>query len=67
MLLLPRIGLGLTGLWLTYPVSDVLSAIITIIFFRREMKQLDKLAEKQEEIKEQKAANLELTPNTASD
>lgn len=67
MLLLPRLGLGLTGLWLTYPVSDLLSAILTIVFFRREMKQLDKLVQEQEEIKGREAKNLELAPSTASD
>lgn len=39
VLILPRIGgLGIVGIWLTYPLSDILSTIISGIMIKREMK-----------------------------
>ena len=40
---LPRfMNLGLTGIWLSYPISDLLSTIITIIIFIIFMNNLNK-------------------------
>ncbi len=33
--------LGLMGVWLSFPAADVLSALMTLYFFRRQMKQLE--------------------------
>lgn len=41
VLILPHMfGLGLLGIWLTFPAADILSTIITAILLRREMKKL---------------------------
>ncbi|MDO5018564.1 MAG: MATE family efflux transporter [Lagierella massiliensis] len=40
LLIVPRF-LGLNGVWLTYPISDVLSFILTYIFMRKELKVLN--------------------------
>lgn len=41
LLLLPPIW-GLTGVWITAPISDFISGIITFTFLRREIKKLNK-------------------------
>jgi len=63
ILILPSIGFGLTGIWMAFPVADVLSAIITAVFFTKEMRTLDKLIKEQENIKQQESlGKLELMP-----
>ena len=43
VLILPRInGLGLLGIWIAFPLSDVLSTIFTTIMMRREMKLMER-------------------------
>ncbi len=41
VLLLPRYW-GLMGVWLSYPLADILSALVTGLFFLRQMKELRK-------------------------
>ena len=39
ILILPRLfGLGLQGIWLAFPIADVLASIITALLLKREMK-----------------------------
>lgn len=41
VLILPRIyGLGLLGIWLTFPIADLLSTIVTAVLLRSEVKKL---------------------------
>lgn len=41
VLILPRIyGLGLLGIWLTFPVADLLSTVVTAILLRSEVSKL---------------------------
>lgn len=42
--LLPKF-LGLTGIWLAAPVSDIASTALTVLWLRRDLKQLDKMPE----------------------
>lgn len=43
VILLPRIyGLGLLGIWLTFPLADLLSTIFTAILMNREMRLIEK-------------------------
>lgn len=39
VLFLPRFW-GLAGVWISYPLSDILSALVTGVFFLRQMKEL---------------------------
>ncbi len=40
IIILPRVlGLGLLGIWIAYPVADVLSVILTTLFLRSELKR----------------------------
>lgn len=42
VLILPRIGgLGLIGIWMTYPISDILSTIISAFMIKAEMKKFN--------------------------
>lgn len=41
LFILPRF-MGLKGIWLVMPISDVITALITLYFLRREMKRLDR-------------------------
>jgi len=42
IIILPRIlGLGLLGIWIAYPVADVLSVILTTLFLRSELKKMN--------------------------
>ncbi len=41
VLILPHIW-GVTGVWLSFPASDILSTIITVVVLMRELKNLDK-------------------------
>ncbi len=58
MLLLPTLGLGLLGIWLAFPAADALSALVTAYFFRKEMKDLDRLEKEQAVLKEEAVANV---------
>jgi putative MATE family efflux protein len=41
VIILPRIfGLGLLGIWIAYPVADILSVILTALFLRSELKKM---------------------------
>lgn len=41
ILVLPRIfNLGLTGIWLAFPIADILAVIITVILIKREMNEI---------------------------
>jgi Na+-driven multidrug efflux pump len=40
ILLLPKLW-GIEGVWIANPVSDLVAAIITFIFFRKELKKLN--------------------------
>jgi Na+-driven multidrug efflux pump len=40
ILLLPKLW-GVEGVWIANPVSDMVAAVITFIFFRNEMKKLN--------------------------
>ncbi|AOY77964.1 MATE family efflux transporter [Clostridium formicaceticum] len=43
LLVLPRIyGLGLLGIWITFPLADFLSTIFTVVLMRKEMKLIEK-------------------------
>lgn len=41
LLIVPRF-LGLNGVWLTYPISDILSFILTLAFMIKELRLLNK-------------------------
>ena len=42
IIILPRIlGLGPLGIWIAYPVADVLSVILTTLFLRSELKKMN--------------------------
>jgi len=42
VIILPRIfGLGLLGIWIAYPVADILSVILTALFLRSELKKMN--------------------------
>lgn len=44
ILILPTIGnLGLLGIWLSFPISDLLSTVLTFILLKKEMDRLDNL------------------------
>ncbi|KXZ40227.1 putative efflux protein, MATE family [Alkalithermobacter thermoalcaliphilus JW-YL-7 = DSM 7308] len=44
VLILPRIyNLGLLGIWLAFPISDLLSTIVTAIFLKKEISKLEKV------------------------
>ncbi len=52
-LTIPVIGtLGLTGIWLAGPVSDIISVMITFMVFNKEMKKLDAMKLEQNELEE---------------
>jgi Na+-driven multidrug efflux pump len=38
--MLPKLW-GIEGVWIANPVSDLVAAIITFIFFRKELKKLN--------------------------
>jgi len=41
IIILPRVfGLGLLGIWIAYPVADILSVILTALFLRSELKKM---------------------------
>lgn len=43
ILILPRIAdLGLKGVWLSFPIADILAIIITVILIKKEMKKIEK-------------------------
>ncbi|SET73956.1 putative efflux protein, MATE family [Natronincola peptidivorans] len=43
VLILPRIyGLGLLGIWITFPLSDVLATIFTVMLMKKEMKIIER-------------------------
>ncbi|BEP30053.1 MATE family efflux transporter [Helicovermis profundi] len=47
VLILPKIGnLGLTGIWLSYPLSDFISTLISGLMLKKEMKNLNTIHEK---------------------
>jgi putative MATE family efflux protein len=37
ILVLPRMGLGEFGIWVSFPISDALSAIVTVLIYRKVM------------------------------
>jgi len=42
IIILPRVlGLGLLGIWIAYPIADVLSVILTTLFLRSELKKMN--------------------------
>jgi Na+-driven multidrug efflux pump len=46
IIILPRFTqLGLLGVWLSYPIADIFSAIITWFFLRNEIQKIRKEAE----------------------
>ena len=46
IIILPRFTqLGLLGIWLSYPIADVLSAVITWFFLRSEIRKIRHEAE----------------------
>lgn len=45
LILPPLYGLGLLGIWLTFPIADLLSTIVTSILLSREVKKLRKESE----------------------
>jgi Na+-driven multidrug efflux pump len=45
LVLFPRLW-GLTGVWLSFPAADILSALVTLVFFRGQMKELARVASK---------------------
>ena len=47
IIILPRIlGLGLLGIWVAYPIADLLSMILTVLFSKNELKKIDLLPNK---------------------
>ena len=43
VLILPRIGnLGLLGIWISFPIADLLSTVFTSLWMRKEMKQMER-------------------------
>jgi putative MATE family efflux protein len=43
ILILPRIfDLGLKGVWLSFPLADIMAVIITVMLIKREMKKIEK-------------------------
>jgi len=43
ILILPRVfDLGLRGVWLSFPIADIMAVIITVILIKREMKKIEK-------------------------
>ena len=43
ILILPRINnLGLKGVWLSFPMADIMAVIITVILIKKEMKKIEK-------------------------
>lgn len=42
ILLLPRV-MGLPGVWFSFPAADILSALVTFVFFSRQMRELCRL------------------------
>ncbi|GAI41085.1 unnamed protein product, partial [marine sediment metagenome] len=42
VIILPRVfGLGLMGIWISYPIADVLSVILTVFYLRHELKKMN--------------------------
>ncbi len=42
VLILPRIyGLGILGIWITFPIADILSTIFTVIVLKRELSKME--------------------------
>jgi len=42
VIILPRVwGLGIMGIWIAYPAADILSAILTVLYLRSELKKMD--------------------------
>jgi len=41
VIILPRVlGLGLMGIWIAYPVADILSVVFTVLFLKSELKKM---------------------------
>jgi len=41
VIILPRVlGLGLMGIWIAYPVADILSVVLTVLFLKSELKKM---------------------------
>jgi len=64
LLILPRtFGLGLTGIWLAGPTSDVLASLVTGVLLLRELRHLDakhrEQAENEEEVQPDEADGLQ--------
>jgi len=42
VIILPRVfGLGLMGIWISYPIADVLAVILTVFYLRHELKKMN--------------------------
>jgi len=42
VIILPRVfGLGIMGIWISYPIADVLSVILTVFYLRSELKKMN--------------------------
>ncbi|MEA1939694.1 MAG: MATE family efflux transporter [Candidatus Caldatribacteriota bacterium] len=42
VIILPRIlGLGIMGIWISYPIADVLAVILTVFYLRSELKKMN--------------------------
>ena len=54
--------LGALAVWISYPISDLISSITAVIMMIKESKKLDKTIEKVEVIKEKKAGDYKGTP-----
>ena len=45
VLILPLIaGLGLLGIWIAFPLADLLSTLLTVVLMKREIKRMDRIA-----------------------
>jgi len=42
VIILPRFfGLGIMGIWISYPIADVLAVILTVFYLRSELKKIN--------------------------
>jgi len=42
VIILPRVfGLGIMGIWISYPIADVLAVILTVFYLRHELKKMN--------------------------
>ncbi|MEA2021210.1 MAG: MATE family efflux transporter [Candidatus Caldatribacteriota bacterium] len=42
VIILPRVfGLGILGIWISYPIADVLSVILTVFYLKSELKKIN--------------------------